>query len=80
MIMPFLVAYNTFSCLLSAAIGLFLIRKPALVIEMQRKFYARINWRIEPISMDKELHNTRVMGGLLVVLSAVALFYLFGIK
>ena len=80
MIMPFLVAYNAISCVLSASIGLFLIMRPHIMIELQRQFYARINWRIEPISLEKELRNTRVMGAVLIALSAIALFYLYGIN
>ena len=34
------------------ALGLFLFSKPFSAIEMQRKFYEKINWRIEPISME----------------------------
>jgi hypothetical protein len=39
-----------------------LIIKPEFDIEIQRRFYARINWRIEPVSLEKELRNTRLMG------------------
>ena len=49
-------------CCVSCAVGLFLSVKPELAIEIQKQFYAFINWRIEPISFVKELRNTRVMG------------------
>ena len=58
-------------------IALFLLVKPASAIEMQRRFYELINWRIEPISMTKELRNTRLMGWVLVILMLIALVYLF---
>jgi len=57
-------------------IGLFVFFKPELTIEIQRKFYEKINWRIEPISMQKEIRNTKIMGIFLVVV-AVAGMVLF---
>ncbi|MDP2927580.1 MAG: hypothetical protein Q8N80_02115 [Candidatus Omnitrophota bacterium] len=56
-------------------IGLFIFFKPELTIEIQKKFYERINWRIEPVSMQKEIRNTKIMGMFLVVVAAVAIIY-----
>lgn len=56
--------------------GLFLFLKPVLAIELQRRFYALINWRIEPISMEKEIRNMKMAGLALAVMSAMAAFYL----
>ncbi len=64
--------------LISAAgiiIGLFVFLKPDLTIEIQRKFYEKINWRIEPISMQKEIRNTKIMGMFLVVVSVLTLIF-----
>jgi len=36
-------------------------------MEIQKKFYEKINWRIEPISMQKEIRNTKIMGAFLAV-------------
>ena len=47
-------------------VGLFVALRPEKTIEIQQKFYAKINWRIEPISMSKEIRNTRLMGLFLV--------------
>lgn len=58
-------------------IGLLIFFKPELTIEIQKKFYERINWHIEPISMPKEIHNTRIMGISLVVVAIVAIIYSF---
>lgn len=58
--------------MVSLAIGLFLFLKPALAIEIQKRFYAKINWNIEPISMPKEIRNTRIMGLFLILLGAGA--------
>ena len=59
--------------LCSFSLGLFLFKKPSLTIELQKRFYAKINWRVEPISMSKEMRNTKIMGIMLVV-SAVTIF------
>ena len=59
--------------LVSSVLGLFLFFKPQAAIELQRKFYAVINWRIEPISMEKEIRNTRLMGIFLLAASAAAI-------
>jgi len=60
----------------SAAVGLFIFFKPALAIEIQKRFYAKINWRIEPISMQKELRNTRIMGIFLFALTVATLVFM----
>jgi len=54
--------------------GLFVAAKPGLSIQIQQRFYARINWRMEPISMEKELYNTRFLGLFLIAISLMALF------
>lgn len=60
------------ACLL---LGAFLLFRPALAIELQRRFYELINWRMEPISMPMELRNTKLMGLSLIVMAAAALIY-----
>jgi len=59
-------------------IGIFIVRQPLSAIEIQKKFYAKINWRMEPISLEKEIRNTRLMGLFLVifVISAILFFFL----
>ncbi|HOW36409.1 MAG TPA: hypothetical protein PL155_08370 [Candidatus Omnitrophota bacterium] len=47
-------------------VGAFISLRPSRVIELQKKFYEKINWRIEPISMAKEIRNTRLMGLFLI--------------
>ncbi|MDD5195009.1 MAG: hypothetical protein PHQ96_04960 [Candidatus Omnitrophica bacterium] len=62
----------------SAALGFILVANPALAIELQKKFYVTINWKIEPISMQKELRNTRIMGLFLLAAALITLvIYLF---
>lgn len=53
-----------------AALGVAIFSSPKDAIEVQRRFYELINWRIEPISMEREVRNTRVMG-LLLILAAI---------
>jgi hypothetical protein len=57
-------------------VGVFIFFCCALVIRLQIKFYEKINWRIEPISLPKELKNTRYMGLFLVLFCLLASFYI----
>lgn len=57
-------------------IGLFLFLKPNSAIELQRQFYERINWRIEPISLAKEIRNTKIMGLFLIIISFTTITYM----
>jgi hypothetical protein len=57
------------------AIGLFLFLDPSLAIAIQKKFYENINWRIESISMHKEIRNTKIMGLSLVIIAVITLAY-----
>jgi len=69
-ILPILILFST----IGLAVGAFMVINPALSIEIQRRFYCRINWKIEPISLSKEIRNTRVMGWFLIILSVATLF------
>ncbi len=57
-------------------VGLLLFLRPELAIEIQKRFYAKINWRIEPISMPKEIRNTRIMGAFLIILAIIYSAYI----
>jgi len=64
----------------SILFGLFLYHMPLKAFDMQRKFYAHINWKIEPISLTKEIRNTKIMGLFLLFFSLAAGFYfIFGV-
>lgn len=56
--------------------GLILILKPKDSINIQQNFYKRINWKIEPINYDKEVRNTRIMGGICIVSGLILLIIL----
>ena len=60
---------------LGITIGLFVFLRPQATIEIQRKFYEKINWRMEPISMPKEIKNTKLMGFFLFAVCVFALFF-----
>ena len=60
----------------SILIGILLFVNPGLAIEIQRRFYARINWRLEPISMTKEIRNTKIMGLFLIIITVLTIIYI----
>jgi uncharacterized BrkB/YihY/UPF0761 family membrane protein len=61
--------------LFGIVVGLFIFFNPSQAIEIQRRFYEKINWRIEPISMQKEISNTKIMGIFLFILSVITLIF-----
>ena len=60
---------------LSFLLGVFIYRQPVRMIRLQQKFYEKINWRMEPVSMAKEIRNTRWMGGFLIISTLAAVVY-----
>ena len=48
--------------ILAIMLGVFFVRKPGPAINFQIAFYRLINWKMEPVSWDREIRNTRVMG------------------
>lgn len=69
--------FEIFAFLFGLAVGVVCLRRPDLAIEIQRKFYKRINWDMTPISMKKELRNTRMLGGGLLIISFVLVVFLY---
>jgi len=67
--------------LLGLATGTICLRNPELAIHIQKYLYALINWQMQPISLEKELRNTRVLGAILmgVTFLLVIVLYLFSI-
>lgn len=63
-----------------AVTGLFtgsvLFVRPKAAIALQKKFYEKINWRIEPVSMEKEIRNTRLMGLFTFIFSLASLYFI----
>ena len=62
---------------LALILGGCLVFFPRRAFEIQKKFYEQINWRIEPISLRKEIRNTRLMGGFLILFVVGVLFYIY---
>ena len=71
--LPMLILISIVSLLL----GLFMFLRPASAIEFQRRFYLKINWKMEPVSMPLEMRNTRLMGLFLIVFSFIIVAYIF---
>ncbi|MDD5085569.1 MAG: hypothetical protein PHE61_05975 [Candidatus Omnitrophica bacterium] len=61
---------------LVTAFGLLVLFRPKTFIDMQIVFYRLINWKVEPVSMPKELRNTRLMGAVVFILGIVSIIYL----
>jgi uncharacterized membrane protein YidH (DUF202 family) len=57
--------------------GLFVFSKPERAIELQQAFYANINWRMEPISMQREIKSTKIMGLFLIVVTVLIIVYAY---
>jgi len=70
---PLLILFS----LIGLAVGAFMVINPALSIEIQRRFYYLINWKIEPISLSKEIRNTRAMGWFLIIFSIITIALVF---
>lgn len=56
--------------------GLLVFFRPADTIAIQIKFYEKINWRMEPVSMGREVRNTKLTGSVLLIFSLISLFFL----
>ena len=56
--------------------ALLMIFNPALIIKIHIKTAEKSNWRTEPISMEKELKNTRFRGINLIAISILAIMYI----
>ena len=65
---------------LAVTAGLVMFFKPGAVIEFQRKFYENINWRIEPISMPREVRNTKLMGLFLILAAPLAIICILNLR
>jgi len=56
-------------------IGFYVYRNPEKVISFQKRFYLLINWRMEPVSMAKEIRNTKWMGIFLIIVTLICCIY-----
>ena len=60
--------------LITVFIGFVLYKEPGQTLKKQSDFYRRINYKMEPISMDKELKNMKRTGILVILCGLVAIF------
>ena len=58
---------------LAMIFGALISWKPKKTIDIQIALYRPFNWKIEPISMEKEIRNTRIMGLTVFILGVIAL-------
>jgi len=58
---------------ISTIFGALVAWKPKKTIDIQIALYRPFNWKIEPISMEKEIRNTRIMGLAVLILGILAL-------
>jgi len=63
--------------LLGIITGLLSISKPIFVIKVQQRFYSKINWRIEPISFEREVRNTKIMGYFSLIIGCLIALLIF---
>ena len=60
--------------------GALIAWKPKKTIDIQIAVYKPFNWRVEPISMEKEIRNIRIMGLTVLVLGTFALAFTLLLK
>ncbi|MFA5117865.1 MAG: hypothetical protein WC695_03320 [Candidatus Omnitrophota bacterium] len=66
------------ACIGCCLTGYFLFLKPQAALGLQKRFYEMINWRIEPIDLNKEIRNTRSMG--LLLMGSGILVFAYAVK
>ena len=74
MICPFCIQLTI--VVVAVIFGALVAWKPRKTIDIQIAFYRPLNWKIEPISMEKEIRNTRIMGLTVVILGILSLIYI----
>ena len=65
---------------MASALGALVAWKPRKIIELQIALYRLINWKMEPISMEKEIRNTRIMGLAVLILGIFSFIYIWFIQ
>ena len=59
--------------IMSLVFGTLLMWKPRKVIGIQTALYRPFNWKLEPISMEKEIRNVRIMGAMIFILGILSI-------
>lgn len=60
---------------IATVFGALVAWKPKKTINIQIALYRPFNWKLEPISMEKEIRNTRIMGLTVLILGILSLVY-----
>ncbi|MBI4430838.1 MAG: hypothetical protein HY587_03900 [Candidatus Omnitrophica bacterium] len=60
----------------SVILGSWLFFFPRQAIDFQIAFYHCINWIMQPVSMEREIRNTKCMGGGTLILGISGILYL----
>ena len=55
--------------------GVLIAWKSKKIIEIQTAIYRPFNWKLEPVSMEKGIRNTRIMGLIVLIAGVLALVY-----
>jgi len=55
--------------------GIFVTTNPEKIIDIHKKFYHLINWHMEPISVPKEIRNTKWLGLFLILFTLISCIY-----
>ena len=55
--------------------GALIAWKPKKTIDTQIAIYRKINWKMEPVSMKKEMRNTQIMGLTVLIFGVISLVY-----
>ncbi len=58
---------------IAIVLGALIAWKPKKTIDMQIAIYRFFNWKLEPISMEREIKNTRIMGLVVLILGILSL-------
>ena len=61
-------------------LGIAIFWKPEKTIGIQIGFYRRINWKVEPVLMEKEIRNTRIMGVIVLIFGIATLVYIIALS
>jgi len=74
MVCPFCIQLTI--VVIATLFGALVAWKPKKIIDIQTALYRPFNWKLEPISMEKEIKNTRIMGLTVLILGILSLVYI----
>jgi len=63
--------------IIGIVLGILFMWRPRKVIDIEIAIYRPFNWKIEPISMEKEIRNIRTMGLVVFILALASLVLIY---